>query len=239
MTQRDARGDLLTTSAFKFVRRGCGDVDVFVASLEASDEALALATRTLAPDEISRARRFLMPNAARRFVVARAGLRALLGERLGVAAPQVAFDYGAHGKPSLRGDALSFNLSHSGELAAVAISPRGLVGIDVEREDDETDIVGVAANSFSQRERFALESLDASKQRAAFFATWTRKEAYLKAIGSGFSVPSSSFEVSVSPDQPAAILSCAIENDDSAHWWLDTFDLSSRTVASVARRLSH
>ena len=204
--------------------------------------------------ERERADRFLRDDLRRRFVVAHAALRAILGRYLGIEPGDVQFCYGPKGKPQLAElrisdfglrippaqsafrnphSAIRFNLAHSGELAVVAISRGGEIGVDVERLRPVPRREQLAERYFAPSESSAILSADESRRDAEFLATWTAKEAILKAIGAGLSFPLSRFAVSptiggqwVSLAQPPA--NC------SAVWWLERVDVANGYVAAVA-----
>ena len=136
--------------------------------------------RVLAADERARASRLRFPGDADRFVIGRGVLRLLLAERLGVPPGQVTFAYSANGKPSVPG--LEFNVAHSGEVILIA-THRCPIGIDVECVDRVIDVAGMGPICFTPRER-ALAT-----DRDGFLRLWTRKEAWLKAVGTGLSFP--------------------------------------------------
>jgi 4'-phosphopantetheinyl transferase len=134
------------------------------------------------------------PRPGERSARTHAALRLVLGRLTGTAPERLRFERrcehcggAGHGKPRLAGRTdLGFSISHSGELALIAVA-RGLrVGADVERIRRRTDVLAIARGSLSARERHAIESLPAGEERRAeFFRCWTRKEAYLKALGVG------------------------------------------------------
>jgi 4'-phosphopantetheinyl transferase len=153
-------------------------LEIVVAPLDVDTAPLE---RLLTPDERQRAARFVFERDRRRFIAARARLRRLLGERLGVPPDSVELAYGAHGKPPLgprHGRDLRFSVSHSRDVAVYAFADGADVGTDVEalRELDDAD--AIATRCFSQGEYQAYRS-------HGFFYCWTRKEAYLKALGLG------------------------------------------------------
>lgn len=135
--------------------------------------------------ERARAQRFAFDELRRRFRQSHAFLRRALGEVLGVAPASLRFSIGDAGRPYLAGGGPDFNLSHSGRWAAVAISPRGRVGIDVEVVRPMTDLWGVARSVFTPAECEVLVPLAEAQRLAPFFRGWTRKEALLKASGLG------------------------------------------------------
>jgi 4'-phosphopantetheinyl transferase len=166
----------------------------------------------LSADERERASRFQFARDRERFVTAHAALRRVLAEPAGCAPERLVFGYTAHDKPFLIGPGadLSFNLSHSHELALVAVTRGRAIGVDVEHHRAGVELESVARTSFSAAERRALLALPPHEREAAFFRGWTRKEAYLKARGEGLSMPLDRFSVSLDanedvrfePDEP-------------------------------------
>jgi 4'-phosphopantetheinyl transferase len=192
----------------------------------------------LSDAERERAGRFAFRRDARRFIVARARLRQLLAARSGVPAESVALTYGAHGKPALadpgndRG--LRFNLSHRDELAVFAFSFGREVGIDIEALRELPDADDLAARFFSPREHEAYQALDRGERTVGFFNCWTRKEAFVKALGEGLSHPLDSFDVSLTPGEPAELLRVAPTPPDGRRWRLQGFAPAPGYVAAVA-----
>jgi 4'-phosphopantetheinyl transferase len=134
------------------------------------------------------------PRPGERSARTHAALRLVLGGLTGEAPDGLRFERhcghcgdAGHGKPRLAGRTdLEFSISHSGELALIAVAHGRRVGADVERVRRRTDVLAIARGSLSARERHAIESLPAGEgRRAEFFRCWTRKEAYLKALGVG------------------------------------------------------
>jgi len=168
-------------------------VDVVVESLDVDEAPLRA---LLSPDEQERAARFVFREDRRRYIVARARLRQLLGERLGAAPGALEFVYGEHGKPALAPryeDDLRFNLSHGEGVAVYAFADAAEVGVDVEREREIEDTEAIAERCFSPAEREACRTL-------GFLYCWTRKEAFVKALGSGLSSPLAALDVSAAPE---------------------------------------
>ncbi len=189
-------------------------IDVWRVALEAPSRV-----EYLSPDELARAGRFRFDRHRRRFIAARAALRAVLAGYLGQGPREIRFHYGEHGKPHL-GDPrpLEFNLAHSGELALIAVAGTHAVGVDVELERDRVSDEGIAERFFSASEVAALGSLPAEQRQAAFFRCWTRKEAFLKATGKGLIFGLDQFSVSLLPDEPAALLAVPDGTEDPARW---------------------
>lgn len=141
----------------------------------------------LSPDEIARANHFATAILRNAFVLARASLRILIGKALRMRPDEIQFVYGLHGKPAIDGTGLQFNLSHSGEWAAVAIAWDCEVGVDIERIRPVPELEDIARVHFSPDEASELLSIPEEKRLEWFYRCWTKREARLKAIGVGLS----------------------------------------------------
>ena len=190
----------------------------------------------LSHDELARADRFKFVEPRRRFIACRAALRQLLGGFLGQAATEIEFTYGLHGKPLLATNVpnlpLEFSVSHSADLALIAVCGGRRIGVDLEHHDAKVRIHKLATRFFSPREAAELASLPAADQLAGFYRGWTSKEAYLKATGFGLSFPLSQFTVAMNPTEPARLIEVAeqpgrIDHDNEAARWT----MHSLTVA--------
>jgi 4'-phosphopantetheinyl transferase len=166
-------------------------VHIWRASLVRPPDEVAALHDLLDPVERSRAGRFNHERDRRRFIVARATLRKLLGERTATAPRNVPLCVLPGGKPAFTREnaieGLHFNVSHSGDLALFVFADSE-VGIDVERIAPHGDMGRVAAHFFSPDERAAFERLPEAERARFFFRTWVRKEAYLKATGAGLAL---------------------------------------------------
>ena len=161
------------------------EVQVWVASLDVTDQRYDTLARLLPSEEKKRAES-LTPIAARRFVVARGILRTLLSGFTGTSAEQLRFNYGISGKPSLVDrDDIHFNISHSAELALFAFSPDRPVGVDVENERPVRRLLDVAQRFMSDDELRTLVNTAPDERDAAFLKAWVVREARLKAAGKG------------------------------------------------------
>lgn len=180
----------------------------------ADDEAEAL----LSDDEKARHRAFASPDLQRRFLAAHSGMRLLLARHLDLDPRSLTFVTNEFGKPRLaHAKPTHFNLSHSGDRAALAICDAAEVGIDLEpiRSIDHVDL---ATRFFHSNEVAAIVGLsDAAKRSRAFFVTWTLKEAVVKALGSGLSIPLDSFDVSIVSTPPRLAL---VPAGAAREWWL-------------------
>jgi 4'-phosphopantetheinyl transferase len=182
------------------------EVHVWRVRLAQPPVPLAILARTLAEDERQRAARFHFDRDRTAYTTARGALRTLAGGYLGAAPADLVFAYQAKGKPYLPdAHAVRFNVSHSGDFALLAFTARHDVGVDVEQRRPLHDLLSLARISFSLPEYAALCSLPPHEQIDAFFACWSRKEAFIKATGEGVS-QLGDFEVSLRPGEPARLL---------------------------------
>ncbi|MGD1992884.1 MAG: 4'-phosphopantetheinyl transferase superfamily protein [Anaerolineae bacterium] len=214
------------------------EVHIWRASLVCPPGEIQAFQGVLTPDELERAERFCFQGDAERFIVARAILRAILGNYLRLKPGQIRFRYTQHGKPYLpaaaKREGLRFNLSHSRGLALYAVTRGREVGIDLESLDTGFDCHPIAVRFFSQRENATLDVLPAEWRREAFFACWTRKEAYIKARGAGLGIPLQQFDVSLVPGEPAELLDSRWAPEDVARWTLRALDPGPGFAAAVA-----
>jgi|SRR5271165_223003 len=195
----------------------------------------------LSNDEQIRARRFRFDIGRTEFVVSRGTLRVLLGAYQGVPADRLQFAYSEFGRPrlarNLGSDAIEFNISHSAGVTLLAFSRHHRIGIDVEKVGREFNAVEIAENFFSQSERARLRHLPTELQHEAFFRCWTRKEAFIKALGEGLSHPLDAFDVSLAPGEPAALLATRPDAREAARWTLREIVVPYGYVATLAVEL--
>jgi 4'-phosphopantetheinyl transferase len=206
--------------------------------LNLPERAIGELGRILSQDERERATRFIRARDRRQFVVARGTLRIILARYLGCPPVQVLFRYEPLGKPRLArsdfGADLEFNVAHSRDLAVYAVSRGPRVGVDVERVRPLPDLPDVARTAFSRREQARLFALPCGQRLTGFFACWTRKEAYLKGRGDGLLVPSNTFDVSLAPDEPAALLGNQSDPQDVDRWSIIAFAPAEGYIGAVA-----
>jgi 4'-phosphopantetheinyl transferase len=190
----------------------------------------------LSCDEHERALRFRFDKDRARYVVGRGVLRLLLERYAGLDAACIRFEYGRYHKPVLAGaETPFFNLAHAGAVVLYVFSSCFPVGVDVELMQLELPGEGIAEHFFSPVEVAALRALPERERAGAFLACWTRKEAFLKARGDGLTLPLDSFDVTVAPDEPAAVLRTGWSPDEHLRWKiLDLSDPASAQVAALA-----
>ncbi len=210
------------------------EVHVWRVGLDVPTAEMERLRALLAPDEQARANRLVFEGHRRRTITARGALRVILGRYLGVPPASLRFCYNAYGKPALAGEpgGLRFNVSHSGDLALIAVVWRRAVGVDIECLRADVADEQLARRFFSPLEVASLLSLPERDRQRGFFTCWTRKEAYIKARGKGLSIPLDRFQVSLAPGEPAALLS--VQGDDPARWGLHELRPGPGYIAALA-----
>ena len=195
-------------------------------------ELTSASLEVLSPDERDKAAQFHFDKDCNRYIAARAILRQLIGRYEDVPPASIQFTYNAYGKPGLDGSSLRFNASHSADLALFAFARNRNVGVDIERIRPDFASWEIASQFFCQDEIAALRALPPEAQTAAFFACWTRKEAFIKAHGSGLSLPLHKFAVSVAG--PARLLRTDFDPPAAQHWTLHDLLVAEGFAAAVA-----
>lgn len=214
-------------------------IQVWFADLTRLETRLEEMRRLLTEEEEARADRFATGRLRARFILRRGLLRLLLGRYTGRSPAGLAFTYGEHGKPALPGGP-AFNLADSEDSVAIAIAAGGELGMDIERLRVIPDAEPMAERFFAPAEAAALKALPPDRRNEAFLLGWTRKEAVIKAVGTGLSLPLDRFAVELVPDRPARLLSveetlrpvAGIPED----WTMEDLRGLPGTVAAVAMK---
>lgn len=183
-------------------------VHVWLARSRVDADGMRRLEAYLSRDERRRADGFALERPRHAFIAVRGVLRVLVGAYLNQPPRAIALSYRPTGKPILRGSGLEFNLSHSEDLALVAVAWGRRLGVDLERIRHPAPL-DVATRFFSPREQQVMGAIPPSGRPAAFFTCWVRREAYLKAIGEGLAVSPDSFSVSARPDCLAGLRGAA------------------------------
>jgi 4'-phosphopantetheinyl transferase len=193
--------------------------------------------QTLSSDERIRAARFHFDRDRENFIVCRGVLREILGHYLGVEPEQIQFCYGRYGKPSLvdtcNNTGMRFNLSHSKNLAVYAFTRDREIGVDIEHIHHIPEMDQIAEQFFSVRENAVFRALPPHKKKEGFFNCWTRKEAFIKAIGGGLSVRLNKFDVSLAPGKPARLLKVEGDSQAASGWTIQKLQSPSGFAAAV------
>jgi 4'-phosphopantetheinyl transferase len=216
-------------------RFGRREVQIWRVWLNTTESALGFYRAALCLEERNRAERFRFENLKRSYVACRGGLRVLLGHYLGCSPRDIQLICGQKGKPALRGmSSLRFNVSHSGDLALFAFTLDCELGVDVERLRELDDLESIASRFFCAAEASELLSLSPGDRRTAFFRCWTRKEAYVKAVGDGLSIPLDRFQVTLLPGDPCRFVHIANDAQTALQWTLHDLELAPEYIGALA-----
>lgn len=192
----------------------------------------------LTAEEMRRGYRLIDKQRRDRFLAGRGILREMLAGYLGEEPGSIRLSEGEFGKlhlsDHLDGDSISFNVSHAGTYLLIALTAGREIGVDLEQVSHDLSFRPMAKRYFSAREQEDLFSLPPGEQIAAFYRCWTRKEAYLKGTGAGFSQPSNGFDVSLLPDQAPALLAHRGLPGEPARWTIEDVSVPEGYCAAVA-----
>lgn len=213
------------------------EVHLWRAALDHPASRLRSFWQLLTNDERARAGRFLLQRDCDRFIAARGLLRITLARYLGQDPGILRFRYGQYGKPTVVQeirDHLHFNVAHSHGLALFAVAWDREIGVDLEQIDASLASEEVADRFFSPREADTLRAVPPHAWPDAFFACWTRKEAYVKARGGGLSISLKDFAVSLPPEEPAIVWSSDSESRETGRWTLKAVNVGALWAAALA-----
>lgn len=194
--------------------------------------------KLLNPEEQTRAKRFHFAKDRHQFITARGILRELLGRYLSLPAAEIIFEATRYGKPSVIGSQnlidLHFNISHSNQCILFAFTLHTELGVDVEFPKVNIDYDGIGTRFFAPNEREQLARLEGADKCTGFYNAWTRKEAYIKAIGEGLSHPLEDFDVTLIPGEPASLTRVAHNPEQLNKWALVAFSPAKGYFAALA-----
>ena len=219
------------------LRIGQREVHLWSIWLSAPDAVLAHYRSMLSLEEGQRAERFTFQHLKHSYILSRGGLRILLAHYLGCPPDQIGLICGPRGKPALPGSArIQFNASHSGQMAVFAFTVGCELGVDVEQIRELDDLESIAARFFSAEEATELLSLKPDERVLGFFRCWTRKEAFVKAVGGGLAIPLNSFQVTLLPGVPARFVQITSDLENAGAWTLQHLELAPGYVGALAYR---
>ncbi len=202
-------------------------IHIWTIPINSSEFVAARLFDHISPEEQQRSERFAFAHLKRAFVLTHGALRILLAKYIGERPRDIQFTYGQYGKPSVpNARSIHFNISHSGYIASFAFTQGLEIGIDVEQLRVLSDMDDIARRFFSADEVADLLSLPSELRRLAFFLCWTRKEAYIKAIGGGLSIPLDSFRVTLIPGQPPSLMHPGEKRFSNSIWTLTDIELA-------------
>jgi 4'-phosphopantetheinyl transferase len=215
-----------------------GEVHIWIAQAAASQRAASELEETLSPEEHAAASRFRFQEHRLNYVFAHGVLRDILSRYLAREPSDIRLEADTFGKPFLSdSDArkfLTFNMSHSSEVVVVALACGRQIGVDVEKMRPLNDLAGIAESNFTPQERAFLSHHRPENQGCAFFRCWVRKEAYIKAVGRGLSIPLNTFDTSIPEGQAGRLLPHTADAPEAKRWWLADLDVPAGYSGAVA-----
>lgn len=210
-------------------------VDIWRVQINIPHDSRKRLESTLSAEETERAAGFHFPADRDRFITSHGCVRDVLTRYLHCEPHQLSFSNGEYGKPGLvSNEGIDFNIAHSGDYALIAVANGRKVGVDVERVRKGISSQVIARQYFSKAEVAELQALPLEQREVAFFTCWTRKEAYIKAQGLGLSLPLESFDVSLSPDEPAFLRATRPDAEEASRWMLLSLDIDPGYGAAIA-----
>jgi len=209
---------------------------IWIIDLDIEDQILHSYFSMIGEDEKQRASRFKFQKDYKAFVITRACLRILLADYLNMDPEELKFIYSNYGKPEIAYDRcdLQFNVSHSKHVSLIGISKTDPIGVDIEFIKFDEDLNIVARRFFSENEYNEFESLNQSDKAQGFFNCWTRKEAFIKAVGHGLSFPLKEFDVSLIPGAPARLKKTHFDEHEKDEWTMMDIGLPTGYVGAFA-----
>ena len=210
-----------------------GIVYIWEGRLDVPARVTAAARRLLSADERKRADRFVYDRHRRRYTVSQAHLRSVLGQLTDTRPEDIRFHYDEKGKPWLPGGP-SFNQSHSEDRLMIGVAASGRLGVDIEEMRQVRLMLGIADKNFAPDEAARLHAAPANERRRLFFRFWTRKEAFLKALGVGLTHPLRSFSVDPTPGATQGLLHVEDLPEDPAQWHIGGVRCAEGAEAALA-----
>ncbi|MDX1527991.1 MAG: 4'-phosphopantetheinyl transferase superfamily protein [Gammaproteobacteria bacterium] len=212
-------------------------VDVWRISTALEAGEIAILDAVLSPRQRARSQRMRVAEKRQQYIIAQGLTRVLLGKLLAADPAALEFDRGPKGKPYLGGkfsdSGVQFNMTHTSHMALIAITLSREVGIDIERIRDNLQWEKLARRYFSPMEYSDYSRLPEAERLRAFFICWTRKEAVLKAIGTGLGGGLGSFDITVDPDAAPALVGNRWEGRFHGHWTLNPLQPGADYVATL------
>lgn len=211
-----------------------GQIDVWRIDLTLSDSQLGQYYGLLDEYEKNRAAAFVDDYDRRQWIAAHSQMRLILARYTGLSAVEIPIIQKRGEKPFIKDSQIFFNLSHTYDYALLAVSNTGELGIDIEYKRDNPKINLISRSTFSESEHKAIFSVEGEERKARFFRCWTRKEAFIKAIGQGFSYETKFFSVSVESDKDSRFIRFDRGDYDINQWNLLSFIPYANTQAALA-----
>ena len=211
-------------------------IDVWRSRMDLPESEIRKFHETLSQQEQERAEKFTFPDKFEEYVVTRGLLRTALSHVLEQSPDAFSFEYTTEKKPYLAkkfdGQCVSFNVSHSNGQSLVAISLDRNIGIDIEKIRNDVEHEKLAKRFFSLAEYEALKQYEGDTAQA-FFAAWTRKEAFVKAVGKGIAFGLNEFDVNIDPNEAPQMLTTRWNPDEVSKWYMSSIPTEADYIATV------
>lgn len=209
-------------------------MSVWQVGLDVAPAYLARLVALLSVDERERMGRFHLAPHRHRYAAAHGQLRLILSAYLACSPAQLQFVTTTYGKPALtNGGDVCFNLSHAGDQMLVGVVRGRAIGVDMEQIRPDLATSEIASHYFSRVEQGAFQAVPDAQKSQAFFNAWTRKEAFIKAIGEGLSFPLADFDVTLVPGEPARLLAVRGSTETAARWQMWGWETRDGYAAAV------
>lgn len=206
-------------------------VDIWRGCLSIEADIIAEKMDALSESEKQKADNFKLPIMRRRYIAVRYLLRKILAAYLQTEPRALQFQADAYGKPFLVCGSLHFNISHTADLLMVAVANFADIGIDVEAIKPRGNLDGLAARCFAETEYQAWRQLPEAQQEAVFYRLWTKKEAFVKAVGRGIALGLDKCEVELAPD--GQLISVPAEFGAASAWRVTELPISADSAAAL------
>jgi 4'-phosphopantetheinyl transferase len=215
-----------------------GEVHVWTARPSSEGVSLVALEALLNPQEKSAAYRFVFERHRLNYIFAHGVLRQILGAYIDRPPGEIQFRHNAYGKPFLleagERERTQFNMSHSHGIVLVALTLDRRIGADVEQLRTLDSFPAIAQSNFTTQERAYISGFPPEQQQDAFYKCWTRKEAFIKAVGKGLSIPLNTFDASIPEGQPGRRITAPKEAPDVESWWLSDLSAPEGYAGAVA-----
>jgi 4'-phosphopantetheinyl transferase len=210
------------------------EIHIYRSTLEKPPAEVKQLEKILSPDEIEKAYKFKFETDRNNYIVGRAFLRNILNKYLEIDASKINFSYAEKGKPFIKDSIVKFNLAHSKSYVVYAFTLEKEVGIDLEYLKEMPDAREIAKGFFSKDETHELDKVSEKNLELAFFNCWTRKEAFIKAVGEGLSYPLADFTVTLIPGDEPEIIWIKKNPEEINDWSMINIEVKENYISSLA-----
>ncbi len=191
--------------------------------------------QVLSQDEQHKADSIKLPIQRAQYIEVRAKLRWVLASFINAKPKQFNFALGEHGKPYVPDYSdYHFNLSHSGDQLAIALTQHCPLGIDIEQWKPKADFKALVTRCFAEEEKAYWQALPDNQKKSGFYRFWTRKEAFVKATGRGIGLGLD--QCVISPEKPTELLRVPPEYGPASDWKIADLDFSEGISGALAAR---